>query len=57
MRIYFYRTLHNIAARLGMDKLRFWGYRHWMRSHMEKDPLIGYFNFSEDYFTNGYKKD
>ena len=57
MRIYFYRTLHNIAARLGMDKLQSWCYRHWMRCHMEKDPLIGYFNFSEDYFTNGYKKD
>lgn len=57
MRLYFYKTLHNLSARLGMDKLQFWCYRHWMRCHMENDALMGYFNFADDYFNNGYKKD
>ena len=54
MRIYSYRTLYNIAARLGMDKLQFWGYRHWMLSYMDKDPEYGYFDFAKAFIRNAY---
>ena len=54
MRIYFYRTLHNIAARLGMDNLQSWCYRRWMISYMDKDPEYGYFDFAEDFIRNAY---
>lgn len=51
-----YRAFHNLASRLGLEKIRMWCYIRWMRCHMANNPNGGYLNFAADYFANGIRR-
>ena len=44
-----------IAKRWPNTRLGFWAYRKCMKMYMAKDPMLGYFRFSQEYLK-GEKK-
>ena len=51
-----YKNLHNLFSSLGMESQRMWCYLKWMKCYVEKDSILGYFAFADDFFKNGYHK-
>lgn len=49
MKRIFYKAINRIANALGIRRLASWAYCGWFRSWMEKDPVMGYWKFADDY--------